>query len=341
MKKIFTKNSLIVATLMLSVAAFGAKISDNTLKLGDSNVATDKTMQMGDGVLKWDGTESKLRFSNDTGSNFQDFGGAPSVAGSFQLLDNPGAELGTSSWAASAGTFQAINSPTTDVAIDSQSFSWDSSATSDTIVSNLQVIPPGLYGKSCLARIGSYKGLSFASDFSFQVLDQTAAIIATTDLTTTTNFISNDLVFTCPTSGSLRIRILANNGVKNIIFDDVYLGSNFLTAPVTTGVVNTPFSAGIKIYGGRIDTAACALSKDTGLGSAWGTLTHSPPSTCAFSWQVGFDRTKTICTCSGVGGTNEICNLVSIDDASASVQTRDSGGSAIVSEVHVQCWEHN
>lgn len=51
--------------------AFGAGIDDNTLRLGDRNNSTDKEIQMGDGRLKWDGTSSKLSFSDDGGVGFK------------------------------------------------------------------------------------------------------------------------------------------------------------------------------------------------------------------------------------------------------------------------------
>ena len=59
---------------ILALMTFNAKITDNTLKLGDGNSSNNKQIEMTDGIIKWDGSAGKLKFSNDAGSNYNDIG---------------------------------------------------------------------------------------------------------------------------------------------------------------------------------------------------------------------------------------------------------------------------
>ena len=72
MKKFNEKFGAIGWVLLIALICMGAKIGGNVLRIGDDTIANDKTILMGDGVLKWNGSTSKLQRSNDGGTIFTD-----------------------------------------------------------------------------------------------------------------------------------------------------------------------------------------------------------------------------------------------------------------------------
>jgi len=101
MKKYNSKFGLVGWLLLIAVMAMGAKIGDDLLRLGTTS-GTDIQILMGDnGILKWDDSLQKMRFSNDGGSGFTDLGAAVGATGDPEVF-NVGLSL-------SAGTLQVTS----------------------------------------------------------------------------------------------------------------------------------------------------------------------------------------------------------------------------------------
>ena len=104
------KWTLVGLTLLIALVAYGANIKDNIFNLGDSNNSTNKSINMGAGVLRWDGGSQKMRFSNDSGGVFQDVGGgAGGGSAGINVLVNPDIENGSISGWNSTGPTSLIN----------------------------------------------------------------------------------------------------------------------------------------------------------------------------------------------------------------------------------------
>lgn len=213
--------------------ALGAKISDNILIIGDQNPAVDKEQQMGDGRIKWDSASSKLQFSNDAGSNFADFGtGSGSGSGGINLLtgdDNPGFETNDppTAWTASGGTFVAeTGSP----GFGDQSGSFDSDALGQTLDSNLKSVIAGLEGRSCNATIQYKYDTGASGDYKLQALANTGGTLAEIDLGVTgAQWQKAAVQFTCPSSDSIRVRIISDVADADVILlDDATIGQSDL-----------------------------------------------------------------------------------------------------------------
>ena len=87
MKTFIGKLNMIGWLLLVSSIAMGAKIGDDTLRVG-TKTGADIEIQMGNGVLKWDDGTSKIQLSNDGGSIFNDISAVTISEPS--LLENAG-----------------------------------------------------------------------------------------------------------------------------------------------------------------------------------------------------------------------------------------------------------
>lgn len=221
MKKLFTFFTI----LFFALSLFGAKIQDNTLNLGDGNSSNDKQINMTDGQIKWNGTTSKMQFSNDGGSNFKDIGsGAGGGSGTNLLIEkNWDFELGVANnWTASGGT---LSDETTSPGFGEKSGSWDPSAASQNLDSDLALVIPGLEGRSCAVQM-QYKWAGSAGDLKMQVLNSSSDVLAEGELTVSSIWADFFLAFTCPTTNSVRFRLTSTADAAEILLDNVHLGSN-------------------------------------------------------------------------------------------------------------------
>jgi hypothetical protein len=206
----------------------------NSLSLGDGT-NSNKVLKFNKGAsspeIRYNSSTGKLQFTNDT-TTYKDIGSGSGGGGGTNLLQefNGYFEAGSppQNWTASGGTFIA---ETTDPLFGLASGSWDSSASAQTLSSQLVTIEKGFIGKKCTADI-EYKWASGVSaDLSFQVVDQVPNILATVALepTTGSNTRKAFLAFDCPTTATdqLRIRLLSN--VANpalILIDNAFVGVN-------------------------------------------------------------------------------------------------------------------
>lgn len=316
-------------------------LTTNKLKLGDA-AASDKTIEADKGAgasnpkLKFNNSLSKWQFSND-GTAFSNLGAGGGAGGSgVNLLtsdDNITFDEGVTSWTASGGTKTA---ETSSPLFGAGSLNWDASALNQTLSSAAKSIPVGLQGMDCLGMLAyTYGGTS--GDLALQVYDGTT-VLSEVSLEQATSPVTAFIGFTCPTSGTVLLRLIAKvSNPSSIMIDgakenagQVHLGSNILLSKV----------ANAELFGSVTITAAGTLScewqesgsgwesfpvdNDCNLGTATGKLQAAATKIPAFvapsmpkgeylvyATFPGLDASATIITWALYDGTNRKGKIVS------------------------------
>jgi hypothetical protein len=268
------KLNVIFSLLFIAIFAMGAKIGDDTVRIG-TKTGQDIEVQMGEGRLKWDASSSKMQFSNDSGGSLKDIGSGAGGAAGVNLLENADFESGNPpvSWTESAGTFIA---ETSNPGFGNQSGSWDSAAASNTLDSDAKAVELGLENRSCNATI-QYKYASGSNgDYKFQVIGTTAGLIAEKELNVTTDWRKEALQFTCPSSDSLKIRITSTVNGGIVLLDNATLGrTDFVDISQSELVAHAYYAP----------TASCDWSRDSASFGDFGTAAACPAITVATSSQ--------------------------------------------------------
>lgn len=210
---------------------------------------------------------------------------------------NPGAESGTSGWTASAGTFTTTTTAA-NVARGAVSFSWDGSATGQTLTSTQVTIPSGLYGTNCLGRV-KYKTTESTVPYVLEVIDGSSNVLASATLNASSSFIFSDPVsFNCPSSSTFALRVRTNSSAGNpaiIYLDEFFLGGNHLISNVSNAVLvgtlenaataSCAWSSSSSSYADFSADSDCPTPSVTGAVTAPGTkvphavVTNAPPGT--------------------------------------------------------------
>lgn len=241
MKK-FNKKFRIGGILFLAFLLTGAKIGENTLRLGDKT-GSNIEFQMGNGRFKWDDTAQQLKFSNDAGGSEKAIGSGGGAGGGLNLLldNNFDFESGDppSAWTASGGTFTAE----TGLPLNGgQSGLWDPSVSAQNLDSPLKTVPITLEGNSCLARIFYKWETGSAGDIKLQALDSNSNVLSELDLVPTTGQVREAFVtFTCPTADTIRLRLTSTTNANVITVDDAHLGSNIKEIQVASAILAGEF----------------------------------------------------------------------------------------------------
>lgn len=137
------------------------------------------------------------------------------------ILVNAGFENGKAGWVNSGGTFTV---QTGTVIYGAQSAAFTASAGSQYLQSASTVIPRSMYGKECLAAI-NYTGGSSALNLT--VVDGSDAVINASSvypLNSDSGTKLAKLYFTCPTSGSIKLRIASTGSSAIAYIDDAIIG---------------------------------------------------------------------------------------------------------------------
>jgi len=203
--------------LLITAISFGANIKDNFLNLGDGNPATNKSLNMSNGVVRWDGASQKLRFSNDKGVVFQDIGGGGGGASAgVNILLNPDLEGGSlTGWNNTGGGTLAITSVSAEVAFGGFALNYDAAAINDDVVSNQETVPDGLFGQNCLGRM-FYKGGD--GNLKLQAIDGSSNVLAEQVLVASSDFRTESVSFICPSSGTIALRVIATANAAVVFF---------------------------------------------------------------------------------------------------------------------------
>lgn len=174
------------------------------------------------------------------------------------LLRNPGAEEGKYGWTASAGTF-GINTTPSNVSSGRAAFSWDASATGQTLSNSASANMRD--GGQCFARV-RYKTTETTVPYVMEVFNG-SDIYATVTLTgTSSGYTSAETSFPCSNTGThrLRVRTSSSAGDPAIIYlDDFYLGYDMNW---------TILAAGGQLAGRSViaNTSNCTWSRTAGAG---------------------------------------------------------------------------
>jgi hypothetical protein len=236
---------VLAATLLGVSLQVHADIPDTVradkLKIGKKSSAANKVIEFDTGAgsanpkIQANKTNSKLEFAKD-GVNFKELGSGSGGGGGINLLtsdENPGFEDGTTAWTSSGGSF---TSTSVNPLYGETSSVWDASASGQTLSSGSKAIKEGLKDKSCLAGI-SYKYSGSDGDYKLQVYDGTS-VLSEISLNAASSATDAYVGFTCPSSGSVRLRLYSNVANPGAITIDgtsqngglAQLGSNILLA---------------------------------------------------------------------------------------------------------------
>lgn len=134
---------------------------------------------------------------------------------------NGGFESGKANWTASGGTFTAVTSGT-NLLNGKGSFTWDASASGQTLTSQAVTIPKGYYGQNCEAEIVAQVPSGDASHY-VESFDGSNVVGRSTIVSSTTPR-KNTVTFPCPSSGTIALRVYANADEPLIAGDLGYLG---------------------------------------------------------------------------------------------------------------------
>jgi hypothetical protein len=154
-----------------------------------------------------------------------DLGGISSLieTGNTNILKNPGFEdTSIATWTASGGI---VTNNSTSKATGTKGLSWDSDSASQTLVSDLIVVPNGFQGNNGYAYC-NIKTVSGTATHTFTVDNGTTNIVTPVTINSSTDrFQRTSVNFVYPSSGSIRIKITSVAANEpNIYIDDCYLG---------------------------------------------------------------------------------------------------------------------
>lgn len=241
---------LILALLGLSLLASPAFAATKKSEIADivqqgASTVSDKdyVFNIGAGAnnpkIRAKASTNKVQFCHAGDASCKDIGSGSGGSGSGVVLNaNPGFEDGTDNWTASGGTF-VINSTLSNVGFGVQSGSWDASASSQTLSGELVAVPAGLYGQIC-SMTWYHKGGD--ANLKAQVFDGTN-VIAEQVLSAHTDFgVQQFMLFTCPSSGSIRPRFISTANAALAYFDEVRVGQERVYGNNVTDYPNTAYT---------------------------------------------------------------------------------------------------
>lgn len=226
------KNILIAALFFASqVYAADAVIPNNKLKVGQATSSADKVLEFNTNQgannpkIKVNPSTNKIQFSND-GTNFKDIGSVSGSGVGINLLASPGFETGIADgWISSGGTFAAVTSGS-NLLYQTTSASFLASASGQYFESTAIAIPEILKGQDCMVKI-AYKGAD--ANGYLTVLDSSNVELITTSARAVLNSSSGLKVaktyFTCPSTGSMKLRVQSTAAMAVGYFDEGSLGS--------------------------------------------------------------------------------------------------------------------
>lgn len=214
--------------LFFATLSLAGNDPSNSFKLGDGLPSNKKIYFNRGGAtatlpnFRWNEATGTIQFSND-GTNFLDIGsGGGGGSAGFNTLMNQDFENGINlAWTSSGGTYASATSGA-NLLFGKVSATFVPSGSGQYVESDPYVIPQGLTGQSCLARI-YYKGGS--ANYVLRVLDgSNNTIVSKTFDGAATNTQQLTQNFICPSSGSFKLRVESLAATSLISLDRMYLG---------------------------------------------------------------------------------------------------------------------
>jgi hypothetical protein len=260
MKKnnLFHLLALALALTTSSNALALTKTGEDTLTIAKPGSSSTKKLKLGTGEIRFDTSDSKLKFAHD-GLNFKNVGsGSGSGSGVNMLRDsNPDFETLSggvpSGYTPSGGSFTGATSGS-NLIFDAASGVFNSSASSQTLTSSAITIAsslaPGLSGGNGFA---SCFFKTAATDYKIQAWDGTN-VLAERTIPALTSAQEIGVAFPMPSSGTIAIRIVSQSDAADLAMDNCYLGSIGLAIQPQASFVGSAWIA----------AASCTLSRSTG-----------------------------------------------------------------------------
>ncbi len=221
--------------------------------------------------LKWDQSLLRLQFSND-GSMFKNIGSGGGGGGTNILADNNfDFEAGDppSDFTATGGTFI---SESTNPGFGLASGSWNASASGQFLRSTAVAIPEGLRTRSCSARIQYKWNAGTPGDLGWRVEDSSDVLIAggsgfsgtAKNLDSSSNWREDNIFFTCPSSGDMRIEIESSADAALILTDNWELGRfDFIEVSQSAIVASAYYPATTDCLWQRDNVSVGAMTADS------------------------------------------------------------------------------
>lgn len=206
--------------------------SKNALSIGDGT-SSDKSIAAANGTspaptIKYSASNQDWEFSND-GTNFTSVGSGSGSGAGFNVLANAGFESGISQgYTNTGGTFLAVTSGT-NLLVGRGSATFQATASGQSVQSTLYSVPNGLLGRACMAQTLYLGG---DANLTFQAIDGSANVLASTPLTPSTTPKVATIVFLCPSSGSFQWQVKSSASGAIVALDQNFLGEN-VTVPLS------------------------------------------------------------------------------------------------------------
>ncbi len=215
----------------------------------------------------------------------------------FNILANPGFEDTTTAYSVTSGTF-TTTSTFANVARGRKSASWvvPASVSGFIFQSRNTEIPAGLYSRSCVASM-LYKGDGVANGaLVIEAYDGTNALGTKALSNVSTYTLIRSEAFTCPASGSLRIRVRMSASCPTncpssptaMYFDEMYLGD--LESSGSAGGGQFDVATGVTVTNGGTVTMGSEIRKIIYLSGSGGAVTLDTTTPLSAGTTAGYER---------------------------------------------------
>lgn len=199
----------------------------NLISLGDGTNST-KTIKFNKGAnspeIRYNAVSSKIEFSNDS-VVYKAIGSGAGGGVGINLLDNKGFEDGISvGWTNVGGTYALAVAP--NILFENVSAAFTATLAGQYFETSSYVVPKILHGERCYAKI-QYAGgdansyLTVMDGASLEIIPTSARAFLNASIGTKTV----KTYFDCPSSGSIKFRIISTAAMAIAFFDEAALGT--------------------------------------------------------------------------------------------------------------------
>lgn len=250
--------------------------SKNSLSIGDGT-SSDKSIAAANGAspaprMVYSAANQDWEFSND-GTNFTSIGSGSGSGAGFNALANPGFESGVAQGYTTTGGTLAAVSGGANLLVGRGSATFQASASGQSVQSTLYAIPNGLLSRACMAQTLYLGG---DANLTFQAIDGSSNVLASTPLTPTTTPKMATIVFLCPSSGSFQWQVKSTASGAIVALDQNFLGEN-VTVPLSQAqLLGSVTITGCTLPWSTSGTSFAAFATQTGCSYATSGTAQAP-----------------------------------------------------------------